>query len=412
MTRRSALALIGIATTLCALASAPPADAGDKKSIGKRYRIKVVSAGVPVLGGVLSGYRCRTKYVITQGDKFIGKAYLGDYVYLDEPGKFTVSVNGTSREVEFELPREITRDRLWASWKRDRAVELRPKGSGGRLSVPSLWVMHPILAAGNQNCDYAISGREKTKGKAKGVAVIYPPEDIRDIDDGVLFSNTLVHLFPGDYSLEINGAEVNFSLEEDETRLMQLAALKITGRRPENVELLQTRGKIVRKVTVREDDDWTLCPPGRYRFGAQTLTVAAGRVRSIEYRLPGLKTPRLGIRAETAFDAKGTRVGVRVKGFVANSPAAEAGLKAGDIIVAVEGNTVVDNRSLGRELVQRKIGDAVDFQVRREGRAKALTVTVTLGLLKASGDNPAKPAPKKSKPKSDSKPKKKKKRLL
>ena len=63
----------------------------------------------------------------------------------------------------------------------------------------------------------------------------------------------------------------------------------------------------------------------------------------------------------------------------ANSPAQKAGIKAGDVIVSVNGETVTDARDLARRIGAMAPGATVKLGITRNGRGD--TVTVTLGQL-------------------------------
>jgi S1-C subfamily serine protease len=61
---------------------------------------------------------------------------------------------------------------------------------------------------------------------------------------------------------------------------------------------------------------------------------------------------------------------------VAGSPAAEAGLQAGDIITAVDGLAVDRNNPLDLQVLRFAPGDAVTFDVLRDGRSLQLEATL------------------------------------
>ncbi len=68
--------------------------------------------------------------------------------------------------------------------------------------------------------------------------------------------------------------------------------------------------------------------------------------------------------------------GVVVARVVPNSPAAKAGVKADDVITALNGHQVVDNRALLRAVGSLPIGKAADLQVLRDGHTQKLTLTL------------------------------------
>jgi serine protease Do len=76
---------------------------------------------------------------------------------------------------------------------------------------------------------------------------------------------------------------------------------------------------------------------------------------------------RLGMK-----DGKGVVV-VRV---IPNSPAAKAGLKVDDVITAINGQPVGENRALTRTVGTLSIGRSVDVDVLRDGNPQKLTLTL------------------------------------
>ena len=69
--------------------------------------------------------------------------------------------------------------------------------------------------------------------------------------------------------------------------------------------------------------------------------------------------------------------GMIVGGVEAESPAAEAGLAAGDVVVAVGETEVQRPLDFQRAMLERVPGDAIQLTVRRSG--KPLTLSLTLG---------------------------------
>ncbi len=79
----------------------------------------------------------------------------------------------------------------------------------------------------------------------------------------------------------------------------------------------------------------------------------------------------LGVRVAHEAD------GARILEVVPNSPAAEAGLRPGDRIVAIDGEPVDTNHPLPDVIQRRRPGDTVRLKIIREGEEQ--TVFVTLG---------------------------------
>jgi serine protease Do len=87
-----------------------------------------------------------------------------------------------------------------------------------------------------------------------------------------------------------------------------------------------------------------------------------------------------GVTADIA-DAMGLdqQNGALVSDVIAGSPAEQAGFKSGDVIVAVDGNTVENPRDLARLVAQRPVGDQPEFTLWRDG--KQMSLVATLGKM-------------------------------
>jgi hypothetical protein len=85
----------------------------------------------------------------------------------------------------------------------------------------------------------------------------------------------------------------------------------------------------------------------------------------------------LGIELE---DAKGEEGGVVIKKVLANSPAAAAGLKAGDLVSEFEDRDVADVEEMHRLAAKVKAGQKVKFTVSRGGATKKIVVKAGEGL--------------------------------
>jgi putative serine protease PepD len=87
--------------------------------------------------------------------------------------------------------------------------------------------------------------------------------------------------------------------------------------------------------------------------------------------------PQLGVQIEDAADG-----GVRLGTVTAGGAAAAAGLKAGDVIVAIDGTTVSGADALASLIASHQPGDRLRIGYRRDGGATQ-TVTATLGTSKS-----------------------------
>ncbi len=90
---------------------------------------------------------------------------------------------------------------------------------------------------------------------------------------------------------------------------------------------------------------------------------------------------RLGVQVEGLSDQLAAYFGVAdggvlVAGVTADSPAAKAGVKAGDVITRVNGEAVKDPRDLVRALGDVKDDGAVALDVVRDKKATSLTATI------------------------------------
>ena len=66
--------------------------------------------------------------------------------------------------------------------------------------------------------------------------------------------------------------------------------------------------------------------------------------------------------------------GVLIARVLQNSPAAQGGLRAGDVIVAVEGQAVTESRAVQQAVEQSSVGENLSLTLRRDGREQTITV--------------------------------------
>ena len=90
---------------------------------------------------------------------------------------------------------------------------------------------------------------------------------------------------------------------------------------------------------------------------------------------------RLGVRVQDLSEELagyfGVKSGVLVAGVDAETPAAKAGVKAGDVITAVNGQAITEPGELRREVAKVEDGKTADLSVTRDKKALTLKVEVT-----------------------------------
>ena len=98
---------------------------------------------------------------------------------------------------------------------------------------------------------------------------------------------------------------------------------------------------------------------------------ATVRFRQFEYFLPAPRRAMLGVNIGGAEPSGG---GVRVDSVSPGGPAAEAGVKAGDVIVAIEAQPVTTGRELVRAMEAIEPGEKVELGLKRDGKPLKLAV--------------------------------------
>lgn len=110
------------------------------------------------------------------------------------------------------------------------------------------------------------------------------------------------------------------------------------------------------------------------RIGEQL--VANGQV---EHPYLGIRMVELNEQTKSAINAETDlnvqdEEGILIVDVVANSPAAKAGLKEGDVIVSVAGQPVTEAADVQDQVEATAIGRDLNLQVRRDGRVQTVTV--------------------------------------
>jgi putative serine protease PepD len=78
----------------------------------------------------------------------------------------------------------------------------------------------------------------------------------------------------------------------------------------------------------------------------------------------------------TASDGSSQRAGAKIASVSPGTPAAEAGLREGDVVVAVNGDRIDSALSLVASIRERTVGDKVTLTVLRGGKEHTLTATL------------------------------------
>jgi putative serine protease PepD len=104
------------------------------------------------------------------------------------------------------------------------------------------------------------------------------------------------------------------------------------------------------------------------------FAIPSNTVRSVADQLvSGQKVAHayLGVSLEDAASG-----GARIATVTSGSPAAHAGLKAGDVVTALDGHSIANAEELTAAVVSKQPGDTVKITVKRDGSTKTLTATL------------------------------------
>jgi len=117
-----------------------------------------------------------------------------------------------------------------------------------------------------------------------------------------------------------------------------------------------------------------------FAIPSDTVTTIAGQLISTG-KVSNSGRASLGITGKNAVSADGQPAGVTVASVTSGGPAANAGIRAGDVIVGVNDDQVPNVAALTAVLAPLKPGDKVTVHYSRSGAGT--TATVTLGELKS-----------------------------
>ncbi|HTF46425.1 MAG TPA: trypsin-like peptidase domain-containing protein [Pseudonocardia sp.] len=93
-------------------------------------------------------------------------------------------------------------------------------------------------------------------------------------------------------------------------------------------------------------------------------------------RVVNSRRAALGITTTTVTDASGAPIGVGVVAVRPGGPAAAAGLRPGDVIIAIAGEPVTDVLAMQDVLARRSPGERVDLTVNRAGTVQTVSVVL------------------------------------
>lgn len=101
-----------------------------------------------------------------------------------------------------------------------------------------------------------------------------------------------------------------------------------------------------------------------------------------------VKRPRLGITGIGIYDMSNMEKnyygvnltltsGVLVSGIIANSPAEQAGIKAGDVITKMDGVSIIDYKQFRQELYKKEINQKITVEIYRDGQVRVFEATLS-----------------------------------
>src|SRR5262245_52857788 len=109
----------------------------------------------------------------------------------------------------------------------------------------------------------------------------------------------------------------------------------------------------------------------------------------VEWGWLGVSIVEVGEEDQAKFNLKEAR-GVLIRQVVAGQPADQGGVKANDVVMAVDGATVGEPRDLQRIIASTPVGQTVKLTVIREGKETELSVKV--GVYQGA-QRPSRPSP-------------------
>lgn len=142
----------------------------------------------------------------------------------------------------------------------------------------------------------------------------------------------------------------------------------------------QERGARIHLPEPGETDEWCITPivwgAGQDAQALREALVAQGQARAY-----------LGVQLGPLTEAKAKELkvdgskGALVREVISDSPASKAGLKANDVIVAVDGQSITSEEQLRELLLAHKEGDSVSLEVVRDGKRQKIQATLAERMM-------------------------------
>ena len=115
---------------------------------------------------------------------------------------------------------------------------------------------------------------------------------------------------------------------------------------------------------------------GNIGIGFAVPANVAMRVAESVIRSGRVDRPWLGIHLAADIEANPDAAGVFVGGVFGGTPASRCGIKVGDRLMKVDGETVYESRDVQRLVFRHRIGDIVKLEVQRDGTSVYFDIVV------------------------------------
>ena len=89
--------------------------------------------------------------------------------------------------------------------------------------------------------------------------------------------------------------------------------------------------------------------------------------------------PVIGVSVDMSYAGSGAQISSKSGAILAGGPAAKAGLKAGDVIIAIDGRDINSAEELIVSVRSRDVGDVVEITYLRKGVSAKVKLTLTAG---------------------------------